>query len=140
MRNKTKILTNISGITFGGFIILQSAALLIKSGVLLGISGLCGITCGILIVRLMYLDYKKDKERVKKPREGWRQKSKEMSENSHDELIIDDVFEDENQQLYIEELRTGLYKIVIENKTVFTGDIVACRAWVELKEKISYNR
>ena len=33
---------------------------------------------------------------VKKVREGWEEAFKEMAENGDDELLMDDVFEDEN--------------------------------------------
>jgi antitoxin MazE len=33
---------------------------------------------------------------IESPRKNWEEKFKEMSKNSDDELLIDDVFEDEN--------------------------------------------
>ncbi|WP_421948446.1 AbrB/MazE/SpoVT family DNA-binding domain-containing protein [Phaeodactylibacter xiamenensis] len=36
---------------------------------------------------------------VKKPREGWDEAFKKMAERGDDELLIDDVFEDENWEL-----------------------------------------
>ena len=36
---------------------------------------------------------------VKKPRDGWDEAFKKMAERGDDELLIDDVFEDENWEL-----------------------------------------
>lgn len=36
---------------------------------------------------------------VKKPREGWDEAFKKMAERGDDELLIDDIFEDENWEL-----------------------------------------
>ena len=36
---------------------------------------------------------------VKKPRDGWDEAFKKMAERGDDELLIDDVFEDENLEL-----------------------------------------
>jgi antitoxin MazE len=38
---------------------------------------------------------------LSKPRKGWEKAFKEMSKNGNDELLINDVFEDENQEEWI---------------------------------------
>lgn len=39
-----------------------------------------------------------------KPREGWEKYFQEMHKNGHDNLLIDDVFEDENFEFLFEEI------------------------------------